>query len=439
MYRLKEITESFSTLVGWAQSYNPATFIDSALTASDSGLTYQGAHPLLTLDTLASVIPDTWGLQYPEWNMLLAYEAGRKVKHKGIVWEALRESVGMEPPSSDFNGDYSATEFGGEYWRPYNELSDFVKRITTNSIASVVQNFITGKSLARQSKSLLQRMALFDGAGRFNSLVMLQGDMCGFRITPARSMGVTAKIERIGLQMYGASGTVRVYLFHSSSPEPVYTAECEITGKKGLFQWFDVKDWYLPYSGDNAPGGSWFLCYSQTELPVGMSAINFARDWSRPPCGSCNKGNADAWRELCKYVECMPFKAAPAENGLWDSSESITTPGNNYGINFEISVGCDLTDFIISQRMMFANVLQKQVAYDALRTIAMNPNVRVNRTQVNADRANVLYELDGNPQGRAAGLGKELRDAYKALSLDTKGIDRICLTCGERGVSYGAI
>jgi hypothetical protein len=76
------------------------------------------------------------------------------------------------------------------------------------------------------------------------------------------------------------------------------------------------------------------------------------------------------------------------------------------------------------------------MAADVLRTLAMNPDVRVNRNQANASRENLLYEVDGNPQGRATGLGKELKEAYDALDLDTRGIDRICLTCKPTFVKY---
>ena len=65
-----------------------------------------------------------------------------------------------------------------------------------------------------------------------------------------------------------------------------------------------------------------------------------------------------------------------------------------------------------------------------------NPSVRVNRKQSNASQFDLLYEVDGNPQGRKTGLGVELDDAYRALDLDTRGIDRICMTCRPVGVRY---
>ena len=111
----------------------------------------------------------------------------------------------------------------------------------------------------------------------------------------------------------------------------------------------------------------------------------------------------------------------------------------NYGMNVEISVECDLTDFIISQRHIFANVIQKQVCADVLRTIAMNPDVRVNRNQVNVTRDQLLYELDGDPRGKNSGLVYKLMEAYKALSFDTRGLDRICLQCNNHGVKYRTV
>ena len=70
----------------------------------------------------------------------------------------------------------------------------------------------------------------------------------------------------------------------------------------------------------------------------------------------------------------------------------------------------------------------------------MNPNVRVNRNQSNVTRLDILYELDGNTNGiRANGLGNDLKKAFEALSIDTKGLDRVCLTCNNKGVRYLAI
>ncbi len=446
MYRLKEINEALRNVCGWEQSYNPKNAIESECTKSESGLTYQGAHPLLTLENMRSIMPDDWDLQYNDWNVILSYKKGDKVKHNGIIWIAKKDNVGEEPTASDFNNDYSREDYGNPYWKPFNPLSDYLNRIESNGINTAVQTFIQQKQLDKEFRTLLERRTFFDGAGRIKATLMSTHKLVGFEIVPVRSMGVTTKIERIGLQMTGAVGKVRMYLFHSSQTEPIKTFDLDFTVRNGGFQWFNLTDCYLPYISDGInSGGSWFLCYNQDELPQGMEAINVSKDWSREPCGTCNIGSVETWREITKYMQVTPFMVGASETfeqfpELWDIAETMYTNTQNYGLNCEVSVGCDLTDLIISQRNMFASVIQKQVASMALRTMAMNPSVRVNRNQSNVNRSDVLFELVGNTDSKyQTGIDYELKQAYKALNFDTKGLDRICLTCNNHGVKYRTV
>lgn len=439
MLRIKEIQNSLISLVGWEQSFNPATAIDESLTTSDSGLYYQGAHPLCTLDNMRAIMPDEWGLQYEDWNISKSYLKGNIVGYANDIqgnkkyWIALSNSLGQEP------------ETGSLYWRAYNIASDFIDRLTRNGIATVMQKFIEMKGLDRETKNLLERRMLFDGSGRIRATITNTHKLVGFEINPVRSMGITTKIERIGLQMTGATGIVKMYLFHSSQIDPIKTFDLNFTLTNGGFQWFNLDECYLPYTSDgNNAGGSWYLCYNQNDLPEGMEAINMSKDWSREPCGTCNMGDINVWREITKYLQVTPFMiGAPSTFAeypeLFDVAMMMYTNTQNYGINCEISVGCDLTDFVISQRHIFQNVLQKQVAAIALRTLAMNPDVRVNRNQSNASRMDILYEIDGNTQGRPGGLGYDLKKSYEALRIDTQGIDRICLSCNNYGVKYRGI
>lgn len=437
MYRIKEIQDKLLNVVGWEQSFDPNNQIAERLTATESGLYFQGAHPLVTLENMAAIMPDNWGFQYPGWNETTEYKAGKVVTYANDAggnkkyWAAIVDNVGQMP------GD------GSTFWEPYNILSDWLERITRNGISTAIQTFTQIKQLDKETKNLLERRALFDGAGRIRATQNNTHKLVGFEIVPVRAMGVTTKIERIGLQMTGATGTVKMYLFHSSQIDPIKTFDLEFTVTNGGFQWFTMTDLYLPYISDaNNAGGAWFLCYNQDELPAGMQAINMMKDWSREPCGTCTGYvNIEAWRQITKYLQVSPFMMNVPETfaeypELWDVALTMYTNTQNYGLNCEITVGCDLTDFIVEQRAIFQTVIQRQVAAIALRTLAMNPNVRVNRNQSNASRMEILYELDGNVEGRPGGLGYDLKKAFEALRLDTQGIDRICLSCNNHGVKY---
>ena len=427
MIRINQIQDALLHLVGWEQSYDPQKEIDAALTETESGLTFQQAHPMVTLDNIRSIMPEDYYYQYPAYNAGTEYGKGVKVSYTNKVWESLTNHNEGNTPAE-----------GSEYWKVYDFASVWIERLTRSAIAKVVQQFLTQKSLLRESKTLLERRSLFDGAGRLNNTIANGQRLVGMEIVPAYSMGVTTKLERIGLQMTGATGRVTLYIFHSSQRDPIQTIEFDVAKGDGSMEWKTLQDCYLPYMGDT---GAWYVVYNQADLPAGMEAVNVTKDWSREPCGTCNRGSLEAWRALTKYMMVSPFKVNALETfaeypELWDIEENTYTNTHNYGINMELSVGCDLTDFIIRERAIFATVLQKQMAADVLRTLAMNPDVRVNRNQANASRENLLYEVDGNPQGRATGLGKELKEAYDALDLDTRGIDRICLTCKPTFVKY---
>lgn len=429
MIRLNEIETALMNVVGWEQSYDPAKAIDTDLTVSESGLTFQGAHPLVTLDNMAAIMPDDWGFQYPQWVSGTMYPKGAVVSHSGEYWEALR-ITDTEPVE-------------GDSWKKYNILSDFLRRLTRNAVHTAVQTFLQNKELARETRSLVERRTFFDGAARLKATIDNSHRIVGLEIVPVRALGVTAKIERIGLQMVGGTGAVNIYLFHSSQNEPIKTATLNYTNTSGGFQWFTLDDFYLPYLGpDTDAGGAWFLCYAQDELPAGMEALNVSKDWSAEPCQTCLGGSIEGWKQLTKYLQVSPFAVREPDGWdreMFDIGRLAYTNTRNYGINAEITIGCDLTDFIIEQRGIFATVLQKQVAVSALRTLAMNPDVRVNRHQVNATRDSILYEVDGNPQGRASGLAYELAQAYKALAIDTQRLDRICLCENNHGVRYRTV
>lgn len=427
MIRIREIVNAFQGLVGWEQSRAREYTIGEELTQTDSGLYFQEAHPVLTLRAMKAIMPKDY--VYPEYNLRKTYSKGDVVAYE----EELYRSV--------VDGNTGHSVLDSDYWELYHALTEYISKLTDSGIKAVVQRFITEKVVGLETKNIIDRRTLFDGTGRIENRTPNKGHLVGFEITPIRANGATMKIERIGLQFTGNIGKVKVYLFHSSHREPVWVKEFNYTATRGTYQWFDLPETYLPYfSHDFNSGGSWYLVYSQAELPDYMESINFGRDWSREPCGTCNKGDLNVYRAMGKWVQLSPFyvNIEDWDGLLWDIADNIYTNGDNYGLNLQFSMGCDLTDTIIAMRSDFANVIQKQVATDALKALAMNPEVEVNRVQFNADRNDILFEAEGNGQG-IRGLKGELDRAFKALSIDTRGLDPLCLACRNGGIHIGSI
>lgn len=425
MYRLTDIVNAFEGLVGWEKE---STKIDDSIVSSESGLYFQEAHPLLTLRAMRGIMPQDMLERYPQHASGNQYAKGVIVSYNGKAYKSLVDGNAALPTDTTT-------------WEEYDLLTDYLSDLETRGIKKVVTRFVRDKVIGMETRNIIDRRSLFDGTGRLANRVASEGRIVGFEIEPLRAEGVTMKIEKIGLQFTGNVGAVTMYLFHSSKAEPVWTKTFDYTNEKGSYMWFDAEELYLPYvNGTVNAGGSWYLVYYQASLPSYMEAVNFGRDWSREPCGTCNKGDAQLYQTLSKYINLSPFYVAVDDwdGNLWDIQSMVYTNTNNYGINLTFSLGCDLSDIMIAERLNFANVIQLQVASDALRTLALNPEVAVNRVQYNADRDNILYETDGNGQG-IRGLNGDLERAYKALSFDTKGLSPVCLTCTKKGIRYGTI
>ena len=273
MIRIQKIQDELLHLVGWEQDYDPEKQIADALTETESGLTYQQAHPMVTLENIRAIMPEQYQYTYPAYDAEKEYGKGNKVSYEQKVWESLENHNTGNVPSE-----------GSDYWKEYDFVSVWIERLTRSAIAKTVQTFLQGKSLLRESKTLLERRSLFDGAGRLTNTVENGQRIVGMEIVPAYSMGVTTKLERIGLQMTGATGTVTLYVFHSTQLDPLYTIEFQVTKGNGSMEWKVLDDVYLPYMGST---GAWYVCYDQADLPDGMEAVNVTKDWSREPCGTC--------------------------------------------------------------------------------------------------------------------------------------------------------
>ena len=111
MYRLNDIVSSFSTLVGWK---------DTDLSASDSGLYFQEAHPLLTLRALRGVMPKDLADKYPAHISGQSYSKGEKARSGGKVYESLSDGNTTDVTSTD--------------WREYDVLNDYLAYLTERGI-----------------------------------------------------------------------------------------------------------------------------------------------------------------------------------------------------------------------------------------------------------------------------------------------------------------
>lgn len=423
-------------LIGWRQSYDANDgVISEALTQSESGLYYQDAHPLLTLQNLQSIAPDFSNISYPVHSTEETYAKGVVVTDSDKHYKSLK----AVPENIQITDT--------EYWIETNPFSEWLETKTKACITKAINSYVNEKVAKGTYKTLCEKKTLFDGTGRIYDTIKNKNNLVGFEIVPIRAKGVTTKINRIGLQ-FSEPGDYTILVMHSSLMEPYYQET--FTKRIGNnIEWFTPsQELYLPYETDEIDaGGSWYICYVQSQLPTGSQAIRKSRDWSKGPCNECSRHEYETWRIWSKYLEVHPFYVneelvpiVDEQVQLWDVENNLYDYSTNYGLNLDITVACDMTDFIIEQRQMFTDYLSKSLAIDFLREFAYNPNVRTNRHSINASRPDILYEIDGDSSSmKKSGLSYQLELASKAIQVSTEGIDRVCLPCVNHGIKYRAV
>lgn len=421
MYKANILKEELLDLIGWRQNIEDEFQISSELTTSITGQYFQDFHPLLTLDNIKAVAP-MFRADYPFWSKIESYKVGEKIKVEDTIYKCIKNCSGEEVSNN-------------EYWVIYDSFSDWLKQKTQSSIVKAVQSFWSEKMSNTPAKSILESKALFDGAGRLSDIINPTNSLVGFEIIPIRAKGVVLKIDKIGLQ-FDSPIELELMLFHSSQESPVKTFTLNVE-KGNTFEWFTPEsELLLPYIGNQDAGGSWYLVYKQ---PEDAKAINRNIDWSASPCSTCNQSNYNNWQIWTKYLEVHPFKTLYSDK-LWDISTNAYTYTESYGINLQLSIYCDITDVIIEQKRVFQDLIGLQVASDFLREFAYNPAFRINRTQANFSKSEILYELDGDSTSiKKSGINYMLNKAIKSANLNSENISKICFPCEKRGVKYRTV
>lgn len=300
-----------------------------------------------------------------------------------------------------------------------SRFTTWLQERTEAGIIRVLDRWLNEKMKARTAGNLLADNVVFKNTSKETDTDDDNGKIVGHVIDllPSRSLRVT--IDKIALQLTQDQDLV-VSLYETGNASAVKSETFSYTGS-GSVQWFTpATTWEL--DGNK----TYYLIYDQSDL-TGVS-VNSIYGQTGEFLGSC-----------AKYVRFTSFETESFTPAQLTGTGALGN-GTNYGLNYQLSVKCDYTDFILDQKNLFKTAISKQVAIDLLREMAHNANVRENRNSSNIDFARVMYEIDGDSTGvKKSGLEMQLQRALDAIQFDYTGIDNICLPCRKRGVKYRAV
>lgn len=321
-------------------------------------------------------------------------------------------------------------------------LDAFLQNVRKTAVTSTLNDLVTKKLAGKGIKSKLSDTIVFDSTARFTNLISNNGKFVGWSFRPVRSGNLVTKINKIALQLLEPVNDLPIYIFHSSQLEPITTRTLSTT-KSSSVEWVTLDEPIILKYTDQDAGGYYFIGYYQDDLISASSVNNRAiykeHDLSVAPCGSCNKWNGTYYKEWSKFLKIDTGTFDPTTPEQMVSHEKINFGENkNYGLNFSIETNCDITDFIINNKSLFAPTLQVRYAMELLRYIDMSPirkNV-VTDTMKNEAFTAIHGSISENNYIKVRGLSHDYRDYMDGLNLDTSMLDPICLASTARGISW---
>lgn len=422
MFDHTRIKEAFANLVGLRQNDNPAfgTLSDSLLYNGDNVLVN---HPLINIENLEMCARNYGKFVFPAYVPATTYTAGERVTVDGVHYESLQgDNVGHTPATSP------------TWWKVLNLLDLFLLDVWATAAEDTVNEVFLKKKLNQQTKTLLSSLRFFEGVGNFNDLIVNEGSLVGVQVKLLYSNNILAVLEQIGIQLTVPNPELKFYIFHSSQKEPLAILTKNHT-KTGSFQWHDINAKLNYLAEDHDAGGVFFIMYDQDQL-LGQ-AIRKQYNFHVPPCAYCSYTNVANFNLYSKYMlmNSVRVKAADRDGlNMWDITKTQYTPDTNWGLNFQFTVKCDLTDFIIRQKDVFKYAMRDMVTKKLLEVMANTTRQNVAQAKIDVLARN---ELMSSYSG-GMGFMKQLEDQLKGVNFEMSNLDDVCMPCGKKGgIGYG--
>jgi len=384
MFNTTLVTAKLRTTVGWEDFWNLATIpaLGATLNTSSTGQYYQNFHEAVRLDYISTLISET------------------------------------------------------------DTLVDYLDRVVTKAIPTLLNEISTRKQLANVGRDLSSSDIVFSMGNKVTNIVN-ESRFCGVMFQVRDSVGIAAIVNRIGLFLTAPVTDLEVYLFHSSQ-EQVISKTLFTTTRNNSFSWIE-SDIEMFYDNGDVTGGTWYVGYYQDDLvtqttqAVSYQAMNFVSG----PCVGCGQGeNNIKYHSIYSHLYMCGFYVPSAslpvsKDELFDVTVAVKTSTNNWGFNFNITVGCDLTQFWIDNRKRLANCLGLQVAISVLKMYKFSD--QINQVE-EALKIMIIRDLEGTTDTGLEPLHKTLNDSIDALILDNGNINTSCLPCARKPQTrYGAI
>lgn len=423
MLRLQALQIALTGLVGFNPHYdsNYPQYADELL-ESRSGL-YVNDIMLINPENLTMAMPKVYPAQYPGWEP-------KAYKRNAMVYIPTSDALYM---ANRLTTDAEFPLDGGP-WREVDALSARLRFVMDASVATVINSLVATNKLSG-AKQVVEETRLYHGAGNINARIVKESRFVGFEVVAKQVRDFGIRLRSVGIQVDTPNPNLAIYIYHTSSSVPLKVLKPGFSGV-GTFAWAAVADALLMLdSSAQSPGGSFLVGYYEDDV-VGQMIERETQwpDYDLPysqmiagySCGTCNPLNRMAVEAWSKNLEFHPFTVAASElndeRTLWNYYSQRYNYKSNFGLNLDVALECDITQFLERNEVLLADALRKTVEVKLLEIFTSS--IEDNATAEQARQA-AAHNLD-NRENYTPGLRKELEKTMAALALDVLDGDSPC-------------
>jgi hypothetical protein len=265
------------------------------------------------------------------------------------------------------------------------DFNTYLKRLQNDAALKVCQKVINKES------DLIQDINLYPFEKSFDNTIEKTNSFVGIKIEPNTFNNTRIlKIKWIELCLDSAVTDLPIYLYNSNKPE-TYIKSTTITTVANESVILNIDDWFCADNESNK-GGYYYLGYFESDLG---SAKAVKKDYEL----SDNLITT-------KYYYIIPV--ALSYSGTKIDVTSYTEKSDSYGLNLGISIYNDYTELILSNKSLFWQAIQYQLAERVLNIIktSIRSNISERLNKENIEEIN--FELYGNRDAGIVGLTGKL-------------------------------
>jgi len=275
------------------------------------------------------------------------------------------------------------------------QFNDLLRQVQKSAITDVC-NLVFNKE-DFQDRNLVYTHA----NNNIEAEALTDGFVC-FEILPKREKNFAFKIPRVILDFKDNFGEIELQLYNTGDPDPIQSKTITITQQHQT----EVLDWVVDNSGDTYKG-DYYLGYvksSSTPTP-------FKRDYRHSDIISNITGLTIDTMQVVGHTG----------NTLFDL-DSLEGLNENIGVNPDILVYTDYTDFILKNKTLLAPAINLKMAILMLNTSMSSLRINRNKSISSEDTQRILQGLNGasNESGtfRVKSLSSQLNSSIETIQTE---------------------